>query len=49
MPTHEKKQSKSLTEKNKKYECEICGRKLRISKNKDNICDNCKRNYKIKE
>lgn len=45
MTIHEKKQSKALTEKTKKYECEICGRKLRISKNKENICDACKKNY----
>lgn len=49
MKTYEKKQSKSLTERNKKCECEICGKKMRITKHKENICDSCKKIYKIKK
>lgn len=46
---YEKKQSKSLTEKNIKTECSICGKKIRKSKHKEDICDSCKKTYKIKD
>lgn len=49
MATHEKKQSKSLTEKTKKCECEICGRKMRITRSKENVCDSCRKVYGIKK
>lgn len=45
MATYEKKQSKSLTEKTKKYECSICGKKIRFSKKNSDICDTCKKLY----
>lgn len=49
MATYEKKQSKSLTERTKKHECELCGKKMRITKSKENICDSCKKIYGIKK
>lgn len=48
MKEYVKKPKQSLTEKNKKYECSECGRKMRKTKSKESLCDSCKKLYGIK-
>ena len=43
MEKKEKKQSKALTERTKKYECEMCGKPIRLKKKKQTVCDTCKK------